>query len=122
MQDNDIDGSGKAASAVVTAPQTVADVLDAAYAKVIAKIAMDSHAVGWQAGVGGSETAGVIVSYLAAHPDRIPAFMAGKESLLDWGDNHHRDGCLSWQGTDGKIWTPEAARAAATSARQGETK
>ena len=38
----------------MTAPQTVVDVLDAAYAKVIAKIAMDAHAIGWQAGVGGS--------------------------------------------------------------------
>lgn len=77
--------------------------------EVIAHIAAVSSAIGFQAGVGAMETAGSVVSYLAAHPEEIDAFLAGG-SVLDWPVGWHAEGCLSWHGMDGKIHTPEQAR------------
>lgn len=65
--------------------------------EVITRIADAARAVGFQAGVGAMETAGSIVSFLAANPHRIPDFMAGG-SILDWPFNWHCAGCLTWQG------------------------
>jgi len=76
---------------------------------VIARIAEVSAAVAWQAGVGGMETAGSIISYLAKHPEHIDAFMAGG-SVLDWPIGWHEHGELSWHGADGKIYQPEDVR------------
>lgn len=76
---------------------------------VIACIAQAAQQIGWQAGVGGMETAGSIVSYLARNPDKIAAFLAG-DSVLDWPIGWHEQGCLSWHGTDGKIHEPETIR------------
>jgi len=77
---------------------------------VIARIVEMSQAIAWQAGVGGMETAGSIVSYLASHPEQIEPLMAGTLSLTDWPDRHHMHGVLSWHGADGKIYSPEYAR------------
>ena len=44
--------------------------------ETIETIAKMAHAIGWQAGVGGMETAGGIVSYLAQHPEHIGAALA----------------------------------------------
>ncbi len=79
--------------------------------EVLRKIADVASAVAQQAGVGGMETAGSIVSYLASHPDDLEPFMNG--GWFELPDMHHRVGCLSWQGSDGKVWTPEDARLAA---------
>ena len=81
---------------------------------VIEAIASAAQAIGFQAGVGGMETAGSIVSYLAAHPERIEAFLSGSESVLDWPPNWHRYGDLTWHGADGKLYSPEYARRAET--------
>lgn len=79
-------------------------------ASVIAKIVEVSNAIAWQADVGGMETAGSIVSYLATHPDQIAPLMAGELSVLDWPVGWHEHGCLTWHGQDGKIYSPEHVR------------
>jgi hypothetical protein len=79
--------------------------------RVIQRIAQAAHAIGWQAGVGGMETAGSIVSFLAANPERVAPFLAGEESPCDWDEWLH-NGCLTWQGQSGKIVTPEEGRRA----------
>jgi len=89
MQDNDIDGSGKAASAVVTAPQTVADVLDAL--KPFAALADEWDR--WQE-KGSTSTPRMIQMSYGRVQFGLPEYQAARTAL----------------------------RAAATSARQGETK
>lgn len=86
-------------------------VVDLSAREFIAKLADMAEAVGWQAGVGGSETAGQIVSYLAAHPDDLEKIMAG--GIMDLPDNWWRHGRLTWHGRNGDIVHPEAARRAA---------
>lgn len=83
----------------------------AAARAVIQRIAEAAEAVGWQAGVGGMETAGSIVSFLAAHPEHVEAFMAGG-SVLDWPVGWHEQGKLTWHGQDGKVYDPATARRA----------
>lgn len=68
--------------------------------EAIARVAQVAQAIGWQAGVGGMETAGTIVSYLAVHPERIAPFLAEGESPVDWPDFVH-GGCLTWHAQDG---------------------
>lgn len=77
---------------------------------VIDRIVELSEAIAWQAGVGGMETAGSIVSYLADRPEHIPALMAGKLSVLDWPIGWHEHGRLTWHGMDGRIHKPEDVR------------
>lgn len=77
--------------------------------RVIARIAEVAEAIGWQAGVGGMETAGSIVSFLSAHPEHIDVFMDGG-SVLDWPIGWHEQGRLTWHGQDGKIHSPEDVR------------
>lgn len=79
-------------------------------ADVIARIVEVSENIAFHAGVGGMETAGSIVSYLAKHPDQIPALMAGTLSVLDWPRAWHAHGVLTWHGTDGKIYSPAFVR------------
>ena len=78
--------------------------------QIIQRIAAIADDVACQAGVGGMETAGSFVSFLAAHPEHIPAFFTEGGSVLDWPFAWHRDGYLSWHGTDGKIYKPDQAR------------
>lgn len=80
--------------------------------RVIARIVEVSQAISCQAGVGGMETAGSIVSYIAEHPDQIEPLMAGNLSVLNWPMRWHMHGCLTWHGQDGKIHSPEHARRA----------
>jgi hypothetical protein len=79
--------------------------------KVIERIAQIAEALSVQAGVGGMETAGAIVSYLAEHPRDIePCLRFGTSELpTDW----LRLGCLSWHAQNGSIVRPEFARRAA---------
>lgn len=72
---------------------------------LIERIAKAANAIGMQAGVGAMETAGSIVSFLAANPHYLADFLAGG-SVLDWPFAWHRAGCLSWQGADGNIHWP----------------
>lgn len=79
-------------------------------AEVIQRIAEQSQVFAWQAGVGGMETAGSIVSFLAKHPDKIEAFLSGTESIMDWPMGWHEHGLLTWHGQNGKIYSPEWVR------------
>lgn len=80
-------------------------------AAFIRKVALAAEAIGFQAGVGGMETAGGIISYLAAHPEHIAAFNKNG-SVFDLPNDWIIDGCLTWMAADGKIWHPDDARAA----------
>ena len=75
-------------------------------AETILHIAKVARIIAAQAGVGAMETAGSIVSYLAMHPEQVPAFM-DSPNVFDWPVNWHSLGCLSWHGMDGKIHAPE---------------
>lgn len=79
-------------------------------ARVIERIVEASENIAFHAGVGGMETAGSIISYLAKHPDQIPALMDGTLSVLDWPDRWHTHGVLTWHGADGKLYSPEFVR------------
>lgn len=78
---------------------------------VIDRIATIAENLSVQAGVGGMETAGAIVSYLAEHPRDIePCLRFGTMELpTDW----LRLGRLSWHAQNGKVVRPEFARRAA---------
>jgi hypothetical protein len=75
---------------------------------MIERIAEIAHAVSQQAGVGGMETAGAIVSYLAMHPDDIEPFLNG--GFLELPSQLLEKGCLSWHAMNGKIVTPRQSR------------
>jgi len=79
---------------------------------VIQRIAQIAETFAAQAGVGGMETAGNLVSYLAKHPRDIePCLKFGIFELpADW----HERGDLTWHALSGKIVRPEAARRART--------
>jgi hypothetical protein len=69
-----------------------------------------SQAVGMQAGVGETETAGLFVSCLAARPELIPRFMEVGAGLMVDGEIRAELGCMDWRAANGKIVTPEALR------------
>jgi hypothetical protein len=77
-------------------------------AALLERIEEVAESVAFQAGVGGIETAGAIVSFLAAHPDWIGAFMA--RGWLGLPTEIHLKGNLTWQGSDGKIYGPQDVR------------
>jgi hypothetical protein len=77
---------------------------------IIAQIVSYAEAIAFQAGVGSSETAGQIVSYLADRPELLPSFLAGTLSAIDTGLLDYHAGRLSWHGMDGKIYYPDPAR------------
>jgi hypothetical protein len=80
--------------------------------QVIKRIAEVSEAIGFQAGVGGVETAGFIISTLAREPHLLARFMAeGAELILDETINPG-SGCLTYFARDGKIRRPVDARMA----------
>lgn len=77
--------------------------------KRIAEIAAD---VAWQAGVGSMETAGLFVSVLATHPEKVSAFLAGETRPVDDAVLLNAEmGCLSWHARNGEIVTPALFRA-----------
>lgn len=78
--------------------------------EVIDRIAEVAAAVGSQAAVGGSETAGLIVSVLARNPDQIDRFLQeGTELFID-GTMMPENGLLSWHAMNGTICTPQEMR------------
>lgn len=78
--------------------------------QVILRLAELTEAFAWQAGVGGMETAGSMVSYLAEHPEKIGPFLSGRDSMIDWPIGWHEQGRLTWHAQNGKIISPEFAR------------
>lgn len=77
-------------------------------ALAIARLTHVARAIAWQAGVGGRETAGAIVSYLATSPDEIEPFVMGTLSPLDFQGDWMRGGCLTWHAANGKVVDPAA--------------
>lgn len=71
--------------------------------RVTRYIAKMASAIGWQAGVGAMETAGQIVSYIAANPEHAATLMDG--GIIDLPD-FMGGGCLSWHGMNGQIVHP----------------
>lgn len=80
--------------------------------EVIERIASVAESVGRQAGVGGMETAGAIISYLADHPRDLEPFMNG--GYFELPGLMHQYGRLTWHGANGKIIRPDFARRART--------
>lgn len=80
--------------------------------RAIERIAIVSDDFAQQAGIGGMETAGRLISYLATHPRDIePLLRFGPFELpSDW----HERGCLTWHAVNGKIVHPDHARRART--------
>lgn len=84
-----------------------------AMARAIERIAEVAEAIGWQAGVGGMETAGMIVSVLAEHPELIERFMNEGSGLLIDGEFGAEKGRLTFHRMkDGKVTTPAELRSA----------
>lgn len=82
-------------------------------ADVIRRIAQVADAVSFQAGVGGMETAGMIVSVLAKHPELIDGFLTdGPGFLIDNDKFGAEHGCLNFHNQMGGISRPEDARRA----------
>lgn len=81
--------------------------------QTIKRIAEVAEAVGWQAGVGACETAGMIVSILARHPGFIDEFMErGTGLMIDSDLFRHEHGCLTFLSMNGKVSTPSQLSAA----------
>ena len=76
--------------------------------EVIQWIAQVSHAIGFQAGVGASETAGTIISVLAANPQMVDDFMSRGVGLFIDGPVHLDavNGCLTYLAQNGEILSP----------------
>lgn len=82
-------------------------------ADTIKRIADVAEAIAFQAGIGGCEMAGAIVSYLAEHPDDVDRFIeGGSEFMLEIDARQlHSQGRLTWyRAGDGKIVTPQELR------------
>lgn len=95
-------------AALNTRAQPTADPTADELRRSVAYLAKMASALAWQAGVGGMETAGGFVSYLAANPERVENFITGGAS--DLPPSFHVEGCLSWHGMDGKIHHPRDIR------------
>ncbi len=83
--------------------------------QLIREIAVASDTLANMAGIGGVETAGSVISYLAANPDKIDLFMQqGIPGLMDDAPGGPRDlharGCLTWHRKDGKVTAPQDLR------------
>lgn len=80
---------------------------------VIRRIAQVAGGVAFQAGVGGMEIAGMIVSVLAEHPDMIDGFLAGGAGFMIDTDRFGAEhGCLDFHNQKGGISFPQDARLA----------
>lgn len=83
--------------------------------EVIQRIAQAANTISAHAAIGGCETAGVMISFLAAHPDRIEAFF--RDGWLEAvGDNDPwATGCLTFhRKLDGRVTTPQDLRISKT--------
>lgn len=76
----------------------------------VKRIAQVASEVSAQAGVGASETAGLIVSVLAANPEQTERFMAeGSELFID-GTIRPENGCLTHMAMNGQVVSPTRLR------------
>lgn len=75
---------------------------------VIKRIAEVANAIGWQAAVGASETAGTIISVLAANPQIVDRFLAeGAGAFIDGPIAlDAANGCLTYLAQTGEILSP----------------
>jgi hypothetical protein len=89
---------------------TIMDELLSPGGSMVVWIGEVAEAIGWQAGVGSSETAGMIISCLCARPDLIPDFLKKGSGLLVDGDIAPDKGCLTFHRLDGKVTTPQELR------------
>lgn len=78
----------------------------------IERIADIAETIAWHAGVGGMETAGAIISYLAEHPDQIETVLFGEGVFATPVGIHEYPGHgrLTWHAVNGKIMDPQTAR------------
>lgn len=77
---------------------------------VIQRLANIAEAVSLQAGVGGCETAGHLISYLADHPRDIEPLL--KFGVFELPDDWIHRGSLSYHLSSGRVVRPEHARRA----------
>lgn len=78
--------------------------------RTIQRLAEIAEAFGFQAGVGGMETAGNLVSYLATHPRDIEPLL--RFGIFELPSDWHERGVLTWHAKDGKVTHPDHARRA----------
>lgn len=84
--------------------------MNEAVRKFVEHVAMVSQAVGFQAGVGASETAGMIISCLAIRPDLIDRFMDEGAGLIVDGEIDASKGYLTFYNIKGDVTTPQQLR------------
>ena len=78
--------------------------------KVIERLAEIAEQFGRAAGIGGMETAGKLVSYLATHPRDIEPLL--RFGVFELPDDWHERGCLTWHAKTGEVVHPDKARRA----------
>lgn len=76
--------------------------------ELIETIADRAEGFAEQAGVGGMETAGAIISYLVEHPQDIEPFMVG--GVFELPEKWFAMGRLTWQAKNGKVVHPREVR------------
>jgi hypothetical protein len=74
----------------------------------IRQLAERSNVFGHMAGVGGMETAGSAISYLAVNPKDLEPYLNG--GLLELPADWFQRGCLTYHATGGKVTHPQDAR------------
>jgi hypothetical protein len=76
--------------------------------EVIKRIAEVANAIGWQVAVGASETAGTIISVLAANPQIVDRFLTeGAGTFIDGPISlDAANGCLTYYAQTGEILSP----------------
>jgi hypothetical protein len=80
---------------------------------MIERLAQVAEAVAFHAGVGGCEIAGAIVSYLAAHPESVDAFL--EQGIMALPAELWANGRLTFhRQSDGAVTTPQELRIAKT--------
>jgi hypothetical protein len=77
-------------------------------ADAITRIADIAEQVGRQANIGASETAGQMLSYLAAHPDQIEPLL--KDGVFRLPERFWEHGRLTWTSVKGEIVSPGYVR------------
>lgn len=78
----------------------------------IKRCAEVANAVGYQAGVGASETAGHIISVLVAHPEHIDRFMRDGSELFIDGTMRPENGSMTYLSRKGEVTSPVVLRQA----------
>ena len=77
---------------------------------MVRKIASVSVAVGIQAGIPGSDVAGMIVSFLYANPEHIDRFLIEGSELFVDGTIRPELGSLTYMAENGQVLSPAELR------------